>query len=1047
MKKIKFILACLLLVVSASAFAQNIQVKGVVKDATTGDPIPFASIQLKGTMTGAASDANGVYTLTVPSNGTLVFSFVGYENLEVSVNGRAVVDATLTPTAESLEDVVVVAYGTAKKSSFTGSAASVKSDNIQKRTVANVSKALEGQIAGVTTTSGSGQPGEGASIQIRGYGSINASSSPLYVVDGIPYDGSVSAINPTDIESITVLKDASAAALYGSRGANGVVMITTKRGQEGSTNVYFKAQFGLQSRSLKPYDMVDQKEFVQLTYESLRNNYYINGGYDFSSASQMASAGLSASLGGEYYNPFKNYTWDTIIDPNTGKVQSDAVSSWNESWMDEMTNSKAFHQDYQVGLTGGNEKTKYNLSFGYLDDKGVLVTTGFKRFSTRAGVDHNVTKWMQVGANLSYAYTISNATQYSDTQTGNAWYTAQFMAPIYPVYEKDIQGNDVKDENGNRVFDYGLNGRPKANRFNVIGDLYDNKYETLADNSSVRAYAIFGGNNPVMGALKGLSLSINFGADMRNTNRTVYYNPDHGDGASVGGEVDKYAYRTMSYTFNQILKYDNEFGRHHVLAQAGHEYYSYNYKYLYAERTGVYPGIMELAPATNVTGNNSYSQDYRMESFFGRLNYDFADRYYVEATWRTDGSSRFYQDNRWGQFWSLGGSWRMSEENFMKSVSWIDNLTLRLSYGELGNDSLSSYYAWQSFYDLTWPNASNAGAIVSSLENKNVTWEKKGSWNAGIEGTFFNRFLNFTLEYYHSTTHDMLLSFPMPMSTGFTGYDANVGSMLNQGFESTFKLNWLNKSKVRANSTLMFYKNFNKVLALTDSDTITSGVRVIKVGMPIYTYYMVKTAGVDPATGALLYWAYEKDSNGDKIEGTDFITSNKTTATDCKYYLGSRDPKFQGSFASDFQFGPVDFSFLTTFSVGGLVYDSLYQSSMEVTYAGDTWNKHALRRWQQPGDVTDVPAVMIGSGRLSSCDRWLVDASYFAIKSVQLGYTFPQKWTNRINMKGLRVFLTGDNVAVFNKLEGVDLQYNFSGGTNWSYTPTRTFSIGLDINF
>jgi len=1058
MRKLKLCFTCILfLAASLFAYAQNINVSGMVSDASTGEGIPFASIQVKGTMNGTATDADGNYSISVPKNAILIVSSIGYLNQEVAVESRTIINVIMAVDTESLEETVVVAYGTAKKSSFTGSATAVKSENLNKRTVSNVSKAIEGLVAGVTSTAGSGQPGESAALHIRGYGSINASSTPLYVVDGIPYDGALSAINPADIENLTVLKDASASALYGARGANGVVMITTRRGDAGFSNVNFKAQFGFQSRSLKRYDMLSQDEFVEITWEALRNSSYY-AGKSMADAGAYASGALGAQLGGEFYNPYKNYTWDQVVDPATGKVKSDAKSVWNEDWMDILTNNQAYRQDYQVGITGGTEKTKYNLSAGYLNDRGVLITTKFDRYSVRGGVDHTVNKWMQLGGNLSYAYTDSNSSQYSSTQTGNAWYTAQFMAPIYPVYLKDDSGKDALDENGQRQYDYGTNGRPKAARFNVVGDLYENHYKTKADNASIRSYAILGGNDPVMGALKGVSFSLNFGADIRNRAITSYYNPYHGDGASTSGEVDKYATRTMSYTFNQILKYDRKFGAHHLLAQAGHEWYNYNYTYLYAERTGVYPGIYELNPATNVTDNASYAYDYRIESWFGRLNYDFADKYYLEATWRTDGSSRFYKDNRWGQFWSLGGSWRISEENFMKTAGWVDNLTLRLSYGQLGNDDLSSYYAWQSFYNLTWPNAGNPGAIVTSLENKNVSWEKKSSWNAGIEGSFFNRFLNLTAEFYHQTTTDMLLSFPMPLSTGFSGYNANVGSMRNIGFEATLRFNWINRQDIRFSSTFMGYKNKNTVLALTDTDVITSGSQVIKVGMPIYTFYMPKSAGVDPETGKLLYWTYEyerddngqvkRDANGVEIikAGSEAKTDESAKATASKYYLGSREPKFQGSFGSDLQWKSFDFSFLTTFSVGGLVYDSPYASSMEVSYAGDTWNRNILKRWRNPGDDTDVPAVLLGSGRVAT-DRWLIDASYFAIKSVQFGYTLPQKWTRKAGMKALRIFATGDNIFMFNKLAGMDPQYNFSGGTSWAYTPTRTFSLGLDINF
>ena len=1084
MKKAKLFFSTLFVLLAVSLSAQNMRVTGTVKDSATGEGIPFASVAVRGTMIGTASDANGVYTINAPANGTLEFTAVGYVTVVEAINSRGTINVSLDPDTENLDESIVVAYGTAKKSSFTGSAGTVKSESLQKRTVSNVSKALEGMVAGITTTAGSGQPGEGASIRIRGTGSINASSSPLYVVDGIPFDGNLASINPNDIESMTVLKDASASALYGARAANGVVMITTKRGSEGRANVNFKATVGLQSRSVKDYDMVNQDEFVELTWEALKNSYVLNNGYGDAAARMAASADMSGALGGEIYNPYKNYTWDTVIDPETGKLRADAVSAWNENWMDVLTNKQAIRQEYQLGVSGGDRKTKYAFSFGYLDDKGVLITTAFKRYSIRANVDHDITDWFTAGASTSYSYTYQNSSQYSSTQTGNAWYTAQFMAPIYPVYMKDENGKDMLDANGNKLFDYGNEGRarPKATRFNAVGDLYDNKYETLRDNSSLRAYATLGGDKDVMGIFKGLSFTTNFGADITGRYITSYYNPFHGDGTSVNGEVDKYSTRTFSYTWNQILKYERTFNDLHLLAQAGHEYYNYQYKYLYADRNHVYPGLLEIAPASGDINANSYSDVYRIESYFGRLAADYKDKYYLEATWRTDASSRFYEPNRWGQFWSLGASWRVSQEPFMKSVSWIDNLTARLSYGQLGNDSIGSYYAWQSFYDLTWPNANNAGALVSSLANPEVSWEKKSTWNAGIEGTFFNQTLNLTLEYYNALTSDMLLSYPMALSTGFGGYNANVGSMGNQGIEATIRVNWLKSGNFRASSTLMGYYNRNKVIKLTgESPSILSGNQIIMEGLPIYSWYTARAAGVDPATGRQLYWAYkevEQDPSkegydaaevaksyyipntiqlqndedrgikaGDQIFGYEYKTTKTGEATNSKYIgYGSREPIFQGSFGSDFQWGPVDFSFLTTFSLGGYVWDSVYASAMEITYSGDTWSKHALRRWQKPGDVTDVPILQIGSTNIAA-DRWLVDASYFAVKSLQLGYTLPTKWTQKAGIRSLRLFATGDNLWMFTKLNGLNPQYNMTGGTSWAYTPTRTVSLGLDINF
>jgi len=1045
MKKMKLFLTGLMLVVSVAAFAQNIQVKGTVTDANNGEAIPFASVMLKGTMNGVSTDANGAYSITVPAHGTLVVSFVGYVTREVAIDGKPVVDVVLNPSSEFLEDVIVVAYGTAKKESFTGSASVVKKEELTKRAVSNVTKALDGLIAGVTTTSGSGQPGEGASIQIRGTGSINASSSPLYVVDGIPFDGSISSINPNDIESMSVLKDASAGALYGARGANGVVLITTKHGKDGVTNVNFKAQVGRMSRALPRYETVNQKEFVELSYEALYN-YAVANGYSDANAKSYAASNLGGNLGGEFYNPYKNYTWETVIDPATGNLQSDAVSAWDEDWMDELTNADALRQEYQVGISGGNDKTQSALSFGYLQEDGVLITTNFRRFTGRANVDQKVTKWMNAGMSISYSNSISTYDDASDSQTSNPWYTAQFMAPIYPVYLKNADGTDALDENGERQYDYGNNpqgSRPKGAKFNAVGDLKEDINNVVNDNISYRSYLKLGGDDKSLGALQGLSLTINFGGDVISKRQSNYTSPYSGNGKDANGDLDKYSTRTSSFTLNQLLNYDRKFDKHHVALLAGHEYYNYEYNYLYSSKSGVYPGITELAPATNLVGGNSYSDYYKVESYLSRLNYDFADKYYLSASWRTDGSSRFYKDNRWGQFWSVGASWRVSQENFMKSVSWVDNLTVKASYGVQGNDSVG-LYAWQAFYDLTWANAGNAGALLNSLENKEVSWEKKQGINVGIETSLFHNVLQATIEYYDQNTIDMLLYAPLPMSSGFSGVYKNVGSMNNKGFESSFTVNWLNSKNIKASSTLMLYNNKNKVTSLYEDQDITSGSQIIRVGLPVYSYYLPKFAGVDPATGNMLYYAFDKDDDGNMVEGSEYITSDKSKATNCKYVFESRAPKFQGSFGSNFYFGPVDFSFLTTFSYGGLTMGSLYE--MEAMYVGDTWSKNILRRWQQPGDITDVPKVLFNSGRLTT-DYMLIDASYFSIKSIQLGYTFPQALANKLSMKGLRVYALADNIAMFSHLKGMDPQASLSGGSGYTYAPTRNISVGLDINF
>ena len=981
---------------------------------------------------------------SISSAGTLVISFIGLQTQEVDI--QPVVKVVLHADSEVLDEVMVVAYGTAKKSSFTGSASVIGGDKIESRPITNVTKALEGQTTGVLTTSGSGQPGESASIVIRGYGSINASQDPLYVVDGVPYDGTLSSINPSDIESMTILKDASAGALYGARGANGVVMITTKQGKEGKTNVTWRSTAGWSSRAIPEYDMVNQKDFVQLTYEALRNGYVFTNGYNWADAEAAARNSLSTNLGGELYNPFKNYTWSQIIDPATGQVRPDAQSAWDENWMDAILHNNAFRHEHQLQLSGGTEKTRYMFSLGYLNEDGILTGTNFQRYNGRANINSEVTDWFKGNMNVSLTHSIMNYSQYDGAATSNVWYSAQFISPLFPMYMKDMDGNNVLDENGNPQLDYGEQGRPGSyNDYNPLGGLVDDKSYVKNDVASLRTGFTLGSDKDDFGVFKGLKLSVNFGMDYRTMNQMNYMNMYHGNQANAGGLIYKYNTRMQSYTFNQILTWDRSFGLHNFNVMAGHEFYAYQYEYLNAAKSNLVDGILELRPGTTITSADSYTDKYRIESWFGRFNYNFDEKYYFDASIRRDGSSRFHKDHRWGTFWSVGGNWRVSKEAFMEDVKWVDNLSVKLSYGQQGNDNLRTYYAWQSLYDLGWPNGSNIGGMVTSLENQEVSWEKSGNMNVGFEALLLDHRLSISAEYYNKKTTDMLLNYPMATSTGFNGYNANVGDMRNSGFEFEVRGTLIKTNDWNWDITWMGSTVKNKVLKLTnESPEIINGIYSIKEGMPINTFYMAKAAGVDPATGAQLYWAYDKDENGNIVN--EYITSDYNKANESKYYLGSRIPDLYGSIGTSLSWKDIDLSILTTYSLGGKIFDSLYQGSMENMYFNNNWNEHALRRWQKPGDITDVPRIEI-AGSYATNDRFLVDASYFAIKNITLGYTLPKVWMQKARLGSIRVFASVDNLALFTHLKGMDPQYNFSGSTDYAYSPNKTWSFGFEVNF
>ena len=1031
--------------ISMSALASK-TVTGRVVSASDNEPLIGASVQAIGSNQGTGTDVNGEFSLTVNDNvKQLRVSYVGYQEQIVAVASNltiALVEEDLT-----LDEVMVVAYGTTKKTSFTGSAQAVNNKKIETRPITSATKALEGNVGGIQIGGSSGQPGAAPVIRIRGFGSINADQNPLYVVDGIPYDGNLSDINPNDIESMTVLKDASASALYGARGANGVIMIQTKKGAEGKTNVTWRSTVGWSNRATKRYDNVDQKEMVQLTYEALRNQAHFANGNSWAASEEIARATLGKQLGGELYNPFKNYTWGEIIDPATGQVRADAQSVWNEDWLDAVTRKNAFRHEHVFSVNGGTAKTKYMFSLGYLKENGILKTTSFERYSARANVDSQIKDWFSANINTSLAHSTSNFSDYEDTATSNPCYTAQFINPLFPVYLKDAQGNSVYDGDGNIQYDWGENAqRPgNLNDFSSLGMLLLDKAYNKRDIAGLRTGLVFGSDLEKYGWRQGIKFSVNFGMDYSTRNRLFYMNSQHGNQANAGGLLYKYNYRTQSYTFNQLLTWNRTFGLHNIDILLGHEWYAYKYNYLQAGKSNLVDGILELRPGTSLQAADSYQIDYRINSFLSRFNYNYDDRYYLSASLRSDASSRFHKDHHTGIFWSLGANWRVSKEAFMKDVDWIHNLSVKVSYGEQGNDNLGTYYAWQSLYDLEYANGNNIGAIIASLENREVTWEKNSNLNAGFEAALWGGRLRIDFEYFYKKTTDMLLNYPMALSTGFDGYYDNVGNMRNTGFELNIGATPIRTNDFEWNVNVMLNKTNNKVLKLTnESPEIITGIRVIKEGMPIYTYYMSKSAGVDPATGAQLYWAYDKDEAGNITR--EYVTDDYSTATKCKYYQGSRIPKLYGSIGTDLSWKGLSLSILTTYSLGGKIYDGLYESGMDLWYISSTWHKNQMRRWQKPGDITDVPRVEIGQSYAAN-DRFLIDASYFAIKNITLAYSLPKAWMNKIGIDAIKVFASADNVALFTHLNGMDPQYNFTGGTNYDYSPNKTYTIGLEVNF
>lgn len=1051
MKKL-LLIGLVLCIAVFSVNAQTKQVTGKVTSKDDGAPIPGVSVVVSGTSTGTITDVDGNFSLRVPENETLLFSFVGLKTVEVPVTSSSVYNVEMEQEVIGMDEVMVVAYGVAKKESFTGSAGVIDNEVLQKRPVADISKALEGQVAGVQTTSGTGQPGEGAEIIIRGFGSINSSNNPLYVVDGIPYDGNLNSINPGDIESMTILKDASAGALYGSRGANGVVVITTKKGKAEQLSVELKASYGIANRAIKPYKTLNTADFIEASFQGYKNELIYRDGVHPDLAGQMAVEAMKGSTGifgaNEMYNPY-NMSVSELIDPVTGRVNPAVGLLYEADWLGEITNENAPRQEYQLYFNGGSGNSKIFASLAYLNEEGLLETTSFERISGRIGAEITPKEWLNYGGNVNFSKTESSYLEWGGTSAfSNVWYSAQFMAPIYPVYVQDEQGKPVLSETGERQFDYGLT-RPAGAvpNFNPVATLYEDDYFTSTDNLSGRFHLDILGKG-IDSTVDGLSLTANIGFDYINKSRTQYNNPEFGDGASVSGRLNILHNRNLSYTVNQLLRYEKGFGNHTINLLAGHEFYKLVINEMEGERTGFpYSGIKELAPGSTTTLLTSFEDNYAIESVLSNLTYDYLGRYYLSASFRTDGSSRFHKDFRWGRFWSVGASWRVSEERFLDGADFIDNLKFRVSYGKQGNDRIGTYYGWQSLYDLDWANSNLNGALLTSLENTSIKWEENNNFTVGVDATFWRK-LDFTIEYYQRRTVDMLMEKPMATSLGFDSYWANVGEMLNSGFELNTNLNIFRSNNFVWNANLNLTTLKNEIVELDgETDQIVDGNRIQRKGEAINSFFLARSAGVDIATGAPLYWVFDRDEGGNP--GEPYISDDYQKATQSKVIAGDRIPDFYGAAGSDFiLFKNFDLSFMTTFSIGGKILDGVYNGLLNPIYIGTNYAANIERAWRAPGDVTDIPRIQNGTGfSRPFTDSQLIDASYFAIKNVTFGYTLPSTVLRNIGIERFRAYVSLDNVALLSHLDGMNPQHNFTGGTDFVYTPVGTSLLGIELKF
>ncbi|RHU27083.1 TonB-dependent receptor [Parabacteroides sp. TM07-1AC] len=1024
----KFYLFLCSLLFCAVAYAQDITVTGKV--TAGGEEIPGVAVFVKGQTRGTITGIDGSYSIQVKGNESLVFSFIGYETVTEQVNKRKVINVELQETSQMVDEVIItVPYGTAKKSTFTGSASFIPAGTIEKAQVSSVSKALQGTVAGLQSFSSSGQPGSDATIFIRGVGSVNASTNPLYVVDGVPYDGALSSIASSDIESITVLKDAASAALYGSRAANGVIMITTKQGtKESAPTVDFSAKYGFSSRARADYDQVNTNQYFELYWEAMRN-YRMDNGYSAADAAAYASSNLTGNLG---INPYGSAFPEPVgLD---GKLVSGANPLWNDSW-DDALSQDAHYSDLNIRVSGGSKNSKYFASAGYMNDQGAYICSGFKRYTLRANITSDIRKWLQVGLNLSGTHSVQDSPKQDDSAISNVVAFARSLPSFYPVYQRDMKtGAYLLDENGDRMFDYGEYRPNSYAKYNLLASMPHDKREVKRDAASLRGYVQV---TPIEGLTYKMSLNVDYNSKFLHN----YDNPTYGPGSISGGEVSKQNYRTTGMTFNNVVNYQRTINdNHNIRVMVGQEYYEYNTSNFGGTRSKVImDGFYEPDAASSLSDFSGDSDQYKLLSYFGSAEYSYASKYFLSGSVRTDGSSRFHPDHRWGTFWSVGASWKIMQEAFMAETSgWLSNLSLRASYGAQGNDQVG-YYAYQALYSIR-NNLGESGLHAYRLATPNLSWETNLNTNVGLDFGLWNNRLSGTVEYFERRSKDLLFSKDLVPSSGFSSMDENIGAIKNYGWELQIAgypivtKDW--KWKLSLNATT--YKN--KITSLP-ADEMWSGNKKWVKGGSLYDFYLVEWAGVNPENGNPMWYRYNND--GEKVTTEDY----SSTTTSDKVKCGNSLPKWTGGIQSDLSYKDFSLSFLFSYSLGGKIYNGDKLSLMSQGPTGTSWSVDMLDRWTPENTNTDVPRLTTSpkSSWTNSSDRFLVDRSYLRLKNITFSYNLPKTILNTLTLKDASIFFQAENMLTFTKQQGLDPEQTVGGSTYYRYPAMKTISFGINV--
>lgn len=1018
------------------------------------EPLPGVTVLESGTTNGTTSGLDGDFSLSLKRGAVLRFSFIGYKDLEIKVLNNKL-EVQMEPDVKAIDEVIVTAYGKSTKASFTGSASVVKADEIAKLAPTNISEGLQGLSPGLQIINNSGRAGEDAVIMIRGLGSMTAGSNPLIVLDGIPTDAALNSINYSDIESISVLKDAASTSLYGSRAGNGVIMITTKRGKSGKVKVNLRSSWSTSEFAVGFPERVSPEKQYELTFEGLYNDATDFMGMDDSQARQYA-----------YENVTKNY-WSAkpFTDPqgnerlyrsgwNTdfpvgldGKIKPDAKRLWNDDVFGQAFKHR-LKQDYGIDLSGGlGESSDFFTSFSYLNDKGMYLADDFKRFSGRMALNTKINKYI----------TLENRISYVNSTSKNRWFDARVfrvMPTEYSAFLWDHTTDNYKMNpyTGEKSLDQGLyNGRtwwPGWSPFGFMNEDFNEIKDNLQTNSTL--------NIQILPWLKFRTI---YSYQLVNSTSKAIVSPWTEDRLNPqGGNINYGNSRNTSHTISNTLSSENTFGNHKLAFLIGQEAYKFESKGNGMGRGGVSsPYFTEISFGTKEPSVYSWTDNYRLLSFLGKADYDFANRYYLSASIRLDGTSRFAAENRWGVFWSLGGSWRLTSESFLESTKdWLDNLKLKASYGETGNDNVG-FYAYQGLYNTTMYE-NQVGVFPAQLANSDIKWESNKQTNVGLDLGIFNRF-TLSAEYFLRVSKNLLLDSPLAPSLGMGSILKNIGDIQNAGVEFDLTYSAFRTKDFNWDIAMNFSHYKNKITSLPKDEVIFSQALtqyIWKEGGSRYDIYTPHWADVNPENGRNRWWKYSFDEEGN-ITGREKTENYNDVNTRQQWFkMGSALPKLYGSLTNNFSYKNFDLSVMLYYSLGGKVYDYNYGES-SVVRGNFAYYDFVDSRWQNPGDVTNSPKIYVNNcfdafSNAKYSDFYLKNNNYMRLRNLTFGYTIPSEISKRVGVDMVRVYFRGDNLFTVGKMVkyGTDPENGGISGTidGSSGVPAlRSYNFGINVSF